>query len=87
MFSGGIRSEIARQRFDISGYLALYQPALDWIMQALAAQDSELMLDDIIKQCQDKKNKYVLQDSRKPFSINYLFLYQWFIVDIYHVLV
>lgn len=59
MFSGGIRSEIARQRFDISGYLALYQPALDWIMQALAAQDSDVMLDDIIKQCQDKKNKYL----------------------------
>lgn len=57
MFTGGIKSEVARQRFDMAGYLALYQPALDWIMQALSAQGSDVMLDDIIKQCQDKKNK------------------------------
>lgn len=57
MFGGGIRSEIARQRLDITGYLTMYTPALDWIMQALAAQDSDVMLDDIIMQCQDKKNK------------------------------
>lgn len=57
MFAGGIRSEIARQRLDIGGYVALYQPAVDWIMQALAAQGSDILLDNIIKQCQDKKNK------------------------------
>lgn len=60
MFSGGIRSEIARQRFDMNGYLTLYTPALDWIMQALAAQGSDVLLDDIIKQCQEKKNKSVI---------------------------
>lgn len=57
MFTGGVRSEIARQRLDLAGYVALYQPPIDWIMQALAAQGSDIMLDNIIKQCQDKKNK------------------------------
>lgn len=58
MFTGGIKAEVTRQRFDTAGYLSLYQPALNWIMKALAAQESDVMLDDIIRQCQDKKNKY-----------------------------
>lgn len=59
MFAVGIKAEVVRQKFDMTGYLTLYQPALDWIMQALAAQGSDLMLDDLIKQCQGKKNKFV----------------------------
>lgn len=57
MFSGGIRSEIARQRIDMAGYLSLYTPALDWMMQALAGQGSDILLDEILMQCQEKKNK------------------------------
>lgn len=57
MFSGGIRSEIARQRIDMAGYLGLYTPAVDWMMQALAARGSDVLLDDILSQCQEKKNK------------------------------
>lgn len=57
MFTGGIRAEIARQRMDVALYVSLYQPALDWLMQALAAQRDDAVLDNIVKQCQDKKNK------------------------------
>lgn len=57
MFSGGIRSEIARQRIDMTGYLSLYTPALDWMMQALASRGSDILLDEILAQCQEKKNK------------------------------
>lgn len=57
MFSGGIRSETARQRIDMSGYLSLYTPALDWMMEALADRASDVLLDEILMQCQEKKNK------------------------------
>lgn len=56
MFSGGIRSEIARQRLDLGGYLTLYTPALDWLMQA-ASGGSDALLDEILSRCQEKKNK------------------------------
>lgn len=57
MFSGGIRSEIIRQGLDMYGYLTLYTPAVDLIMEALACQGSDVLLDDIIQMCQEKKNK------------------------------
>lgn len=61
IFTGRICAEIDRQRLDIVHYAALYQPALDWIMHALATQDSDIILDTIITQSQNKKNKYALQ--------------------------
>lgn len=65
MFTGRVYAEIARQRLDIISYVALFQPALDWIMHALAAEDSDVILDTIIKQSHNKKNKYAYLN-KKP---------------------
>lgn len=56
MFSGGIRSEVAKQRMDLGGYLNLYTPSLDWLMQAVAG-GSDVLLDELLARCQEKKNK------------------------------
>lgn len=56
IFGGGIRSEIARQRMDLGGYLTLYTPSVDWLMQA-SSSGSDVLLDEILSRCQEKKNK------------------------------
>lgn len=57
IFGGGIRSEISRQQMDLNGYLTLYTPALDWLMQSTSS-GSDVLLDEILTRCQEKKNKW-----------------------------
>lgn len=56
IFSGGIRSEIVRQQMDLNGYLTLYTPCLDWLMQSTSG-GTDILLDEILTRCQEKKNK------------------------------
>ncbi|KAJ6635685.1 VPS35 endosomal protein sorting factor-like [Pseudolycoriella hygida] len=62
IFGGGIRSEILRQRMDLAGYLTLYTPSLDWLMQA-TSNGSDVLLDEILTRCQEKKNNGLLLNS------------------------
>ncbi|KAG4070610.1 hypothetical protein HA402_013530 [Bradysia odoriphaga] len=62
IFGGGIRSEITRQRMDLNGYLTLYIPCLDWLMQATSS-GSDILLDEILTRCQEKKNNGLLLNS------------------------
>lgn len=63
MFNGGIRSEIAKQHIDISTYISLYTPALDWILKSISIKATDSMLDEIIGKCQEKKNNGLLINS------------------------
>ncbi|XP_046805800.1 VPS35 endosomal protein sorting factor-like isoform X1 [Lucilia cuprina] len=54
-FSGAIRSELNRQRVDMSVYLSLYGPALNFILQALVHKNN-LYTEDILKDVQNVKN-------------------------------
>ena len=59
MFNGGLKSELTRQRIDMSGYLSLYNPALDYILELLGSRSPDALLDDVLAKCQEKKNKFV----------------------------
>lgn len=50
--------ELAQQRIDLSTYLTLYTPALDFILQAVAAGASEMLLADILDRCKKQGNRY-----------------------------
>lgn len=56
MFTGGIRSEIARQRISVSTYVTLYAPAFDWILSGIAAGADNFTMDELVLRCQEKKN-------------------------------
>lgn len=57
MFSAGVKTEMFRQRIDISSYLSVYSPALDWIMEGIAARAQDSLMNDILSKCQAKQNK------------------------------
>uniref|UniRef100_A0AAG5D065 Esophageal cancer associated protein n=1 Tax=Anopheles atroparvus TaxID=41427 RepID=A0AAG5D065_ANOAO len=63
IFNGGIRSEIARHRITLSGYISLYLPALDWILQGVAIMTTDVQLDAILQRCAEKKNPALLLQS------------------------
>lgn len=45
---------------ELSTYLTLYTPALDFILQAIANGASEQLLADILDKCKQQGNRYVL---------------------------
>ncbi|XP_075145399.1 VPS35 endosomal protein sorting factor-like [Haematobia irritans] len=54
-FSGSIRSELNRQRVDMTLYLSLYGPALNFILEALVHKNN-LYNEEILKDVQNLKN-------------------------------
>ncbi|XP_058453184.1 VPS35 endosomal protein sorting factor-like isoform X2 [Malaya genurostris] len=63
IFNGGIRAEITKQRITLNGYIALYLPALDWIIQGATILSSDAELDDIMRRCCDRKYPALLMQS------------------------
>ncbi|XP_017471583.1 PREDICTED: UPF0505 protein CG8202 isoform X1 [Rhagoletis zephyria] len=55
IFSGAIRSELNRQHVSIETYLALYGPALDFILSALVHK-CNLYTEEILNECKGIKN-------------------------------
>ena len=47
-----VREELYRQNVDLSIYLTLYTPALDWILQGVANNAPESLLEEILQKCQ-----------------------------------
>lgn len=45
---------------DLSTYLTLYTPALDWILQGVAANAPEKLLVEVLAQCKEKCNNSAL---------------------------
>lgn len=60
LFGGAVKMELAQQRIDLSTYLTLYTPALDFILQAVAAGASEMLLADILDRCKKQGNSALL---------------------------
>lgn len=49
-----------KQNIDLTVYLSLYNPTLDFIVQNFASFASDVMLEDLLNQCSDKKNNSLL---------------------------
>ncbi|PSN36151.1 UPF0505 protein [Blattella germanica] len=60
LFSPNMRAELSRQKVDLSTYLTLYTPALDWILQGVAANAPEKLLIEILARCKEKCNNSAL---------------------------
>ena len=58
LFSISVKSEISRQNICLHSYLNLYIPALDWILQVLAATASETLLTEVLNRCKQLPNRY-----------------------------
>ena len=56
MFSAITRSEVARQRMTLADYLSLYEPFLDYMLQALVHKNA-LCMEELSKTCRELKNK------------------------------
>ncbi|KAL1140217.1 hypothetical protein AAG570_000149 [Ranatra chinensis] len=63
LYSSHIKRELNAQKVDITTYLGLYAPALDWILQGLAHRAQHSLLDEIVDKCSGKKNKGLLLNS------------------------
>jgi len=60
IFNTGIRAEVLKQNIDLSVYLSLYSPALDWIVQNFASNATDVMLEELLIQCKERKNNSLL---------------------------
>ncbi|XP_055636101.1 VPS35 endosomal protein sorting factor-like [Toxorhynchites rutilus septentrionalis] len=63
IFNGGIRAEIAKHRITLNGYISLFLPAIDWIMQGVTILSTDSQLDDVLRRCREKKNPALLMQS------------------------
>ncbi|XP_068081598.1 VPS35 endosomal protein-sorting factor-like isoform X2 [Anabrus simplex] len=63
LFTPTVRSELSRMKIDLSAYLTLYTPALDWILQGVAANAPEKLLVEILARCKEKCNSALLLNS------------------------
>lgn len=63
ILNGGIRAEIAKHRITLNGYISLFLPALDWLMQGVTILSTDAKLDDVLKRCRDKKHPALLMQS------------------------
>lgn len=53
LMNRGVREELIRQNMDLPIYLTLYTPALDWILQGIANNAPESLLEEILQKCQE----------------------------------
>lgn len=60
IFSTKVRSDLSKQNMDLSSYLSLYTPALEWNMQKLVYQVPDEKLEEVKFLCEDKKNNAIL---------------------------
>lgn len=52
LMNRGVQAELTRQNMELSIYLTLYTPALDWILQGIAHNAPESLLVEILDKCQ-----------------------------------
>ena len=53
-----VQNILAVQKLDLPRYLTLYSPGLNWILQCLAHNASDAVLDEILVKCQKQCNRY-----------------------------
>lgn len=57
LFSTSVKADLLKQNLCLHSYLNLYTPALDWILQVLAATASENLLTEVLNRCKEQPNK------------------------------
>ncbi|KAJ1532194.1 hypothetical protein ONE63_000815 [Megalurothrips usitatus] len=60
LFSASVRMDLVLQKVDLSTYLTLYTPALDYILQSVAHDATEKTLAEILDRCKRKGNSALL---------------------------
>ncbi|XP_041364483.1 VPS35 endosomal protein-sorting factor-like isoform X2 [Gigantopelta aegis] len=63
LHSDSVQNTLAVQKLEMSKYLTLYSPALDWILQCIANKSSEKTLSEILEKCQQECNSALLVNS------------------------
>lgn len=58
-----VQNVLAAQKLELSRYLVIYSPALDWILQCIAHRANEAVLDSVLGKCQAKCNRALLHNS------------------------
>ncbi|XP_077979506.1 VPS35 endosomal protein-sorting factor-like [Glandiceps talaboti] len=58
-----VQNILAVQRLDMSAYLSLYSPALDWILQCISYEASDETLTEILAKCKKQCNSALLLNS------------------------
>lgn len=53
----GVQNTLARQKLETPKYLTLYCPALDWLMQCLAHQATDDVLQSILQKTSEQCNR------------------------------
>ncbi|XP_071796501.1 VPS35 endosomal protein-sorting factor-like [Asterias amurensis] len=61
--SDSVQNILAIQRLEMSSYLSLYSPALDWILQCIAHHATEDILTEILGKCKKQCNNALLLNS------------------------
>lgn len=57
LFSPSVKGDLLRQNLCLHSYLNVYTPALDWILQVLAATASENLLTEVLNRCKQQPNR------------------------------
>eukprot|EP00794_Sanderia_malayensis_P009291 gene9291-10272_t len=52
LMTDNVQNSLAKQALDMSAYLQLYCPSLEWILQCIAYKVSEYVLTEVMQQCQ-----------------------------------
>nr|XP_039249347.1 VPS35 endosomal protein-sorting factor-like [Styela clava] len=55
-----VQNEIAHQKLDMSTYLSLYMPALEWILSCIAHNAHESTLKDVLEKCAKTGNSLLI---------------------------
>lgn len=58
-----VQNILAAQKLELSRYLVIYSPALDWILQCVAHRGDQTVLDSVLGKCQAKCNRALLLNS------------------------
>lgn len=57
LFSQTLKADLNKQNIPIASYLGLYTPALDWILQVMAAAAPESLLIEVLLRCKQQANR------------------------------
>ncbi|XP_033219620.1 VPS35 endosomal protein sorting factor-like [Belonocnema kinseyi] len=52
LFSPALKSELNKHNITLHAYLSLFTPALDWILEIVAASAPDILLSEIVSRCQ-----------------------------------
>ncbi|KAJ3647712.1 hypothetical protein Zmor_019574 [Zophobas morio] len=60
LFSRSVKGELAQQKMSLSVYMSLFTPALDYMLQTVTLDSSDLLLDDLLERCRVHGNSSLI---------------------------